>query len=303
MMSNNNYHFKIGEFDCIIVNDGTFAYPNPAQLLFINASQESLQQALQKHNVLLEDWEVYISSYPCLVINTGQQMVLVDTGAGELAPTTGRLLGNLQAAGIARERIDTVIITHVHPDHVGGAVDGNGQPTFPKARYVMGQKEWDFWTSEPDLSHLQIPDHLKKMILETARTKLPPLQGQLELVASEAEIVPGIQVMAAPGHTSGHLALDIASGGERLLATSDAFIHPIHVAHPDWVGAFDYLPEQVAATRQNLLSRAVKEKALVFAYHFPLPGLGHIAQNGQGWQWQALDLIERRDIDRRKTQS
>jgi glyoxylase-like metal-dependent hydrolase (beta-lactamase superfamily II) len=214
---------------------------------------------------------------------------LVDTGAGAMAPTTGKLLSNLQTAGIAPEDIDTVILTHGHPDHIGGVLDEAGQPAFPEARYVIGRQEWAFWTSEPDLSHLQIPDHLRYSILEVARTKLPPLEGQLELVGPEVEIVNGIKAISTPGHTPGHLGLDIASGGERLLAISDVLLHPVHVVHPDWVAAIDYSPEQVVATRQHLLKRAAEEKALVFAYHFPFPGLGHVIQNDQGWQWQSLE--------------
>jgi glyoxylase-like metal-dependent hydrolase (beta-lactamase superfamily II) len=293
MSAQNHFHFKIGSFDCNIVNDGTFAYPHPAQLLFTNVSQGRLQQALQKHNILLEDWEVYVSPYPSLLINTGQQLVLVDCGAGKLAPTTGKLVGNLRAAGVDPERINTVIITHAHPDHVGGAVAENGKPAFPNARYIMAREEWDFWNSEPDLSALQIPEQLKEIIVETAKTMLPPLQDRLDLIDPDTEIVPGIRAVGAPGHTPGHLALDIVSAGERLLAITDAFVHPVHITHPEWVAAFDYVPEQVVTTRQHLLERAVEEKALVFAYHFPSPGLGYITQEGQRWQWESFDIRKR----------
>lgn len=292
MLFNNNYHFKVNTFDCIVINDGTFAYPHPAQLLFANAPQEALEQALCAHNIALADWEVYVSPFPCLVINTGQQLVLVDTGAGNFAPSTGKLPIHLQREGIDPQDIDFVILTHAHPDHIGGVLDAAGRPAFRKARYFIGRSEWEFWRGDPDVSHLQISDHCKKILLESAQAKLPPLQRQIELVDADTEIVPGIRSVAAPGHTPGQLGLEIGFGRRRLLAASDAWVHPLHVAHPDWVVAFDYAPDQVVATRRRLLQLAASEEALVFATHFTLPCLGHIVPVEEGWQWQPLETIE-----------
>ena len=289
MSTTSSYRFRVGTFDCTIVSDGTFAYPHPGPLFFANASPESLQEALQGNNIALQDWENYVSPYPSLVIDTGQQLVLVDTGAGGIAPTTGKLMTNLQQAGIGPGDIDIVILTHGHPDHIGGAVDENGQPAFPTARYVMGREEWEFWTSEPDLSNLQMPDELKGLILQQARTNLPPLQAQLRLVEAGTEILPGIRAVAAPGHTPGHMALSISSGGKRLLVVSDAVIHPLHLEHPEWYTCLDYAPQELVSTRRKLLSWAAEEQALVFAYHFPAPGLGYVMRQGQAWQWQPLD--------------
>jgi glyoxylase-like metal-dependent hydrolase (beta-lactamase superfamily II) len=295
-MTSETYRFQIGTFECLIVNDGMYAYPHPARLFFANAPHEPLRQALHEHNVDVAQWDVYVSPYPSLVVNTGQHLALVDTGGGDLAPTTGQLIPNLQRAGIAPEDIDTVILTHAHPDHLGGAVGEDGQLAFPRARYVMGRDEWQFWNSDPDLAHLQIPDHIKELILEFAQQALLRLAGHIELIDPGTELVPGIQAVAAPGHTPGHMALDITSGGERLLAVCDAVMHPMHVGHPDWVAAFDYSPEQVIATRQRLLKRAAEEEALVFAFHFPYPGLGRVIQHGQGWQWQPVAMTERVDL-------
>lgn len=287
-----NYRFKIGTFKCTIVRDGTFAYPYPAQILFVNAPQEQLEQVLRKYNLDLR-WEQYISPYPSLLINTGKYQVLVDTGAGHLAPTTGKLMTNLRAAGISPKDIDVVILTHGHPDHIGGNLDDKGKLAFPQARYVMWQGEWTFWTSEPDLSALKMPDPLKQHILDCARKNLPPIQPQLDLIDHETEIVPGIEAIAAPGHTLGHMALAISSGSEQLLAVADAIGHPIHVEQPDWYAANDLLPEQTVITRRQLLERAAAENALMFAYHFPAPGLGYVTQKGETWQWQPLVTGER----------
>jgi len=191
MSTESFYRFKLGAFECIVVSDGFFAYPHPAQIFFVNAPQKDLARALGEHDLDPEEWQEYVSPYSCLLINTGQHRVLVDTGAGDMAPTAGKLLPNLRAAGVAPEEIDTVILTHGHPDHTGGNIDSEGKLAFPKARYVMWKAEWEFWTSEPDLSYLT-NEHIKQLILMGAHRYLPPIQDRLDLVNHETEIVPGI---------------------------------------------------------------------------------------------------------------
>ena len=161
----------------------------------------------------------WTSPYICLVIDTGEHRVLVDTGAGSLSPTTGGLLGNLQAEGILPEHIDTVILTHGHPDHIGGnTIDGVS--AFPCARFVMWKEEWDFWTS--GATELNVEEHVKEVLLKVARNNLPPIRDQLDLIDSEEEIVSGISAIAAPGHTPGHIALAISSGTDQLLCFGDS---------------------------------------------------------------------------------
>jgi glyoxylase-like metal-dependent hydrolase (beta-lactamase superfamily II) len=291
-MSNETFSFKIGDFECIAVSDGTHTYtppifPPPATFLFSNAPKESLEQALREHNLQPEQWVEWISPYICMVVNTGEHRVLVDTGADGLDPNTGKLLQNLQAERIAPEDIDTVILTHGHPDHIGGNTDTEGKPAFPNARYVMWKDEWNFWTSEQ--AELQLDEHGKEVLLKFARNNLPPIQGQLDLIDREMEIVPGIHAFAAPGHTPGHMALAISSGGEQLLCISDTALHPIHVEHPDWYAVVDFAPQQVVTTRRRLFKRAANEKALVLGFHFPFPGLGHVIPKGEGWQWQPIE--------------
>lgn len=292
-MTTENYHFKVGSFDCIVVSDGTYTYYHPAQIMFANAPKERLAEVLREHNLDPEHWEEWVSPYTGLVINTGEHRVLVDTGAGSMAPTTGKLMSNLQAEGIAPEDIGIVILTHGHPDHMGGNVDSEGKPAFPNARYVMWQDEWDFWTQEPDVSGLRIAEHLKELIVAFARSSLPPIQDQVDLVDQEAEIVPGVHVVAAPGHTPGHIAVAVSSGGEQLLFPSDAVLHPIHLRQPDWYAAVDLNPEQALASRRRLMNMAAAGKSLVYASHFPFPSLGHVTQKGNAWQWQPIVATDR----------
>jgi glyoxylase-like metal-dependent hydrolase (beta-lactamase superfamily II) len=294
-MNSQIHRFKVGNFHCVAVSDGTHTYapptfPPPAIFLFANAPKERLEPVLREHNLRPEQWLEWTSPYICLVVNTGKHRVLVDTGADGLGPNTGKLLQSLRAAGIARENIDTVILTHGHPDHIGGNTDSEGKLTFPDARYVMWKDEWDFWNSGQ--AEAKLDEHVRERQLKFARKNLPPIQGQLELVDHETEIVTGIQAVAAPGHTPGQMALAISSRGKQLLCVSDVVLHPIHLEQPEWCAGTDFSPQQVVATRRRLLKRAADEKALVLAFHFPFPGLGRVVQRREAWQWQPIETTQ-----------
>ena len=278
------YRFTVGTFECIAVSDGASQYP--AQTWFANAPKERLEQVLREHDI--PPGEI-AAPWTCMFINTGQQRVLVDTGGGAgLMPGVGKLLRNLHDEGVEPVDIDTVIITHGHPDHIGGNTDSEGKPAFPNARYVMWRDEWEFWTSQLDLAQLEVGEEIKQFMLMLAGKNLPPIRGQIDLVDRETEILPGIQAIAASGHTPGHMVLAISSGGERLVYISDTALHTIHLEQPDWYPVFDLVPEQAMATKRQLLDRVAAEKVPVIACHFPFPGLGHVIRKGVGWQWQPI---------------
>ena len=280
-----NHEFTVGEFDCTVVSDGSFAYPHPGRLFFVNAEQDELATALEQYGIDLDAWETYVSPYPCLLVRTADSTVLVDTGGGGLGDHTGKLLANLQQVGTRPEAIDTVLLTHIHPDHVGGNLDDNGDPIFPNAEYVVSRSEAEFWLNDPDLSSLQVPDHISEAMITFAEQQVRPLGDQLKRIDDETELVPGVRTIPAPGHTPGHVAVEISSGDETLLYLVDLVFQPMHVERPEWYTAFDIDPSAVVESRRRLLDRAAKRATVVMAQHFPAPGLGRVRRTDDGYEW------------------
>jgi glyoxylase-like metal-dependent hydrolase (beta-lactamase superfamily II) len=154
----------------------------------------------------------------------------------------------------------------------------------------MWKDEWDFWNSKE--ATLKLEEHIREVLVGCAHKNLPPIQRQLCLVDREIEIVPGIQAIAAQGHTPGHMALAISSEGEQLLCVSDVVLHPIHLERTEWCAAVDLDPGQVEATRRRILTKAATERALVLAFHFPFPSLGRVVQWRRAWQWQPIKTTQ-----------
>jgi len=215
---------------------------------------------------------VSIVSMNILLIDTGSHRVLVDTGCGPhpAKPINGKLLERLAEVGVSTDTIDTVIITHAHWDHVEGNTDGQGNPTFPNARYVISDVEWETHTAEPNA---------------IAQAQLLSIADRFEPIKMDAEIVPGIRAIPAPGHTLGQIALLIGSDDAQLLHSADVFHDPVELIHPEWYFNFDADPEATVSTRRRLFDLAAREQLLVMPYHFPFPGLGHIAAEGDHWSW------------------
>jgi glyoxylase-like metal-dependent hydrolase (beta-lactamase superfamily II) len=271
------HRFSLGDFECVSLSDGSNDYR--PEMLFANAPKEELESLMRRSHLPIEH---VTTPYTCLMLRRAGQWVLVDTGAGRLVPTAGRLRESMSTAGIAASDVGTVIITHAHPDHVGGNLDEEGHVIYSNAQFFVMRSEWEFWTSEQANS-------APEQFVAIARSNLEPLRDRLTLVEDAAEIVPGIRAVAAIGHTPGHMALSITSGNERLLHVSDTVLYPWHLDHPQWVPVFDLLPEEAAATKRLLFDGAATAEALVFAHHFPpFPALGHVERSGSGWKWLPL---------------
>lgn len=287
-MSQSAHYFSVGSFDCVAVTDGTSAFP--ATAVFGNAPDAERDEVLRSRGM---PTDMVSSSLTSVVVNTGSHRVLIDAGIGPFAPTTGHLVENLSEAGIEPNSIDVLVLTHGHPDHIGTTIDSNGKSVFPNARVVMREGEWNFWTDETNLAkaaagNLHNLGELDQFMGNWARTYLPPVRAQLDLIEGNdgEEIVPGIFALPAPGHTTHHMGLIIASGNDQLLNLVDVAINPVHLAEPAWHPAFDFQPDVAVNTRRRIYDRAAADNARILIYHFPFPGLGHVTRSGKGWHWE-----------------
>ena len=282
------YRFKIGRFDCISVSDGTYDY-DPMHF-FPDMKDEKVKEILRDHNLPTDK---LISPYTFLFVDTGDHKILADMGAGKLGPNTGKLVQNLKAAGIQPETIDTVFITHAHPDHVGGTLDENGRPNYPNARYFIWKDEWDFWFS--DEAFQKVVEHYSAILqpeifMKVARGQLGPVRERITFLTEESEVLPGIHIHATPGHTPGHIAVSFSSEGEELFFVGDAILFPFLIERPDLVPVFDIIPDMANTSKRRLCDILAERKALVLAQHFPpFPSLGHILKKGEAWQWQPVE--------------
>lgn len=280
-MENDFYSFQIGSFECAALCDGSAEYS--LESMVANAPRSDVQAYLQAHGL---PTEVIVTPYTYLFVDTGKLKVLVDTGAGNLFPTTGRLLQSMEKAGISPQSIDHIFISHAHPDHVGGALNETGGLVFPNATYFIWQQEWDFWFSE------QAFQQVGESFISFARQKLTPLRDRILFIEKEQEVLPGVDVLFAPGHTPGHMVISFRSDGQQLLYTADTVLLPFHLERPDWLPVFDILPELAQESKNNIFDLAARTKSLVLGQHFPpFPNLGYIVKNEIGWTWQPISTV------------
>jgi glyoxylase-like metal-dependent hydrolase (beta-lactamase superfamily II) len=278
-MRNDFYRFRVGSFDCLALCDGGADYS--LESMVANAPRSEVEAYLQVHGL---PTDVITTPYTYLYVNTGTHKTLVDMGAGKLFPTTGRLLQNMDQAGISPQSIDRILISHAHPDHVGGALNDQGGLNFTNATYFIWKKEWDFWFSE------QAIRQVAESFITFAREKLTPLKERMILIEKEQEILPGVEVIFAPGHTPGHMVVSFTSEGQQILYTADTVLHPLHLDRPDWLPVFDILPELAGSSKNRIFDLAAEKRTLVMGQHFPpFPNLGYIVKKDMGWTFQPIE--------------
>jgi glyoxylase-like metal-dependent hydrolase (beta-lactamase superfamily II) len=267
------HEFQLGAFRCWIVSDGQRRLDNANHSGFVNASDDEMRAAVEAYSAASGD-PANVVGMNILVVDTGSNRVIVDTGDGVgSSGQFGNLMQLLPETGLTAADIDTVIITHGHGDHINACTNGSGVPNFPNAQYVISQPDWEYWTTDPG---------------ESAVSHLLSIGDRFDRIATDAEIVPGIRAVPAPGHTPGQIALLIESDGQRLLHVADAWHHPVELPHPEWYFSFDWDPEQTVATRRRLLDMAARDNLLVLPYHATFPGLGHVIADGDAWRWQPV---------------
>lgn len=267
-----------------MIGDGALAFD--AALFNMGGAAVDVAQLLAAHNLPTASVPATINT---VLVDTGDKLVLLDTGIGDFRGFNtdgGHLLETLKLLTIQPDAIDAVMLSHIHPDHLAGA-SIDGKPLFPNADYYLPELEWDFLANAP------VPaDGQNAMMLNLAKAKLAPIQeaDQLTLYGDGEEIVPGIQAVAALGHTPGHHGALIHSGDSQLFYLADAFVNSlIHVTHPEWRFGVDTLPDVSVATRQHLLTQLADEQRQVLAAHFPFPGIGYISRGGDSFHYTSYD--------------
>lgn len=285
------HRFRLGEFEITAVSDGQL--PLPARSGFETAPPDEIEVLLTEtflpQNTLMLGLNV-------LVVNTGQKLVLVDTGMGDsmgetsrmFGPSTGHLLANLRNAGFAPEEIDMVILTNAHADHAWGLAHRDGRAVFPNAELALAEAELDFWTNPDNRALSDFAD----LNVQGAIRNIAPYRDRLVMVRDGAEVCDGITALASPGHSVGHHCYVIASGGQNVAMIGDlAHHHVLALRRPEWEISYDSDPRQAVRSRLRVLDMLTAERMAVIGYHFPWPGLGHVARRADGsFDWVASPL-------------
>jgi glyoxylase-like metal-dependent hydrolase (beta-lactamase superfamily II) len=273
------YRFNVGDAEVTVVSDGQLVLGDPKGT-FTGVPDDELRKMLSD-NFLATNNIVLEQNSP--IVNTGDKLVLFDTGMGSaqgFGPATGRQQKSMKEAGIKPEDVDAVVFSHGHIDHIGGVVDANDKVLFPNAQYYIAESDFDYWTNY-DKAGPQL-----KAFVDQARKKLLPVRDRLVFYKDDQEILPGIHALSAPGHTVGHTIFVISSGGKSFAYTADLTHHPILLMEkPRMEFAYDTDPKQAANSRVKMLDMLAANKIPVLAYHYPWPGVGHIAKTAEGFHY------------------
>ena len=280
------YRMPLGQFEITALYDGAIHLDSK---LLHHAKPADVNRRLDWKFVSHPVMQTALNAY---LINTGDHLVLVDAGAASLfGPGLGYVIDNMKAAGYDPAQVDTVLITHLHGDHVGGLNDQEGKPVFPQATVFVSQADNDFWLSEEKAA--TAPEEARSFFKMAHDAAAPYLaSGQWKTFADGAELVPGIKAVKASGHTPGHTAYAVESAGQKLLIWGDiVHAHAVQFAKPDVSIDFDTDQKAAIATRKALMRDMAASRSLVAGMHLPFPGIGHVRAEGKsGYAWVPVEF-------------
>ncbi len=273
------YRMKVGDYRLTAIYDGLYSVRIDGRFM-ANANRAEVNRELVSAHLPPNRLPISVTA---LLVETGSKRILIDTGtAGQIADTARALMPNLAAAGVSPREIDTVLISHFHPDHIDGLKDKDGAKVFPNAEILVPEPEWAFWMDDGNEARA------KGAVLKyfrNARRIFADIAKEVRQFKPGTEVAPGIVSIPAYGHTPGHTAFAVSSGGASLLVMSDTVRNPyLFARHPDWQPSFDMDGPQAAAARLKMLDQAASDRMLVEAYHFPFPATGHIAKTKTGYE-------------------
>jgi len=252
----------LGGFEVTTLLVGTFPRDEPQGIFGMNVSAEEFA-AVSEENFLSPQMTQFF--FTPTVVNTGESLILFDTGLN--AEGT---VGALEAAGYSADQVDTVVLTHMHGDHIGGLMS-DGSPTFANAGYVTARAEFDHWAGAEN---------------DGFEANVRPLADRMSFLEDGQDVVTGVTGMAAFGHTPGHMVYRIESEGAGLVIFADLANHPVwSLARPDWEVRFDMDKQGAAASRRRVLDMIATERLPAIGYHMPSPALGYVARREDGFQW------------------
>lgn len=268
------HHRTLGDFVVTVVNDGVLQ----ASLDLVTGIDRAEAASRLAASFRADPPRITINAF---AVHTPRGVVLIDSGAGgTMGPTLGAVAANLRAAGIDPADVTTILMTHLHPDHVGGLVDAEGRARYPNAELVVHPTEAGFWLSPETLAGA--PEGMRGYV-EGAQAAVAPYKARMRTIGN-GEAVPGIGIVPAPGHTPGHSGWLLASGGESLLIWGDIVHLPgIQFAQPAAGVAFDADGAQAEATRRRLFDMAATDRVMVAGMHLDFPTFGYVERRGDGY--------------------
>ncbi len=274
------YRFKLGTFEITTFLDGAMPRQGPYPI-FGSDQPEEVVHALLKDNFLPPTR--FENPYVPALVNTGKELILFDTGNGPLRRDKGAglLAALMEETGYKPKQVDIVVITHGHPDHIGGMMEGDA-PGFANARVVFGAVEFDYWIKGENIPDGRVKT--RELFMKIAA----PFGEKATFLKGGDDVVTGIRAIEAFGHSPGHMAFHVESEGQRLMIWADTCNHyVVSLQRPDWHVAFDSDKEQAAQTRKKIFDMVHTDRIPIIGHHMPFPGIGFLDKRGDSYQWVA----------------